>query len=52
MRALEAARALGSTENAEEILQSVAEKVENRQRQQPSKPSSTVRNDCYLMLFS
>ena len=34
VRALEAARALGSTENAEDILQSVAEKVESKQRQQ------------------
>lgn len=44
VRALEAAKALGSTESAEEILQAVAEKVEGRQRQQQTKASSTVRN--------
>ena len=42
VRALEAARALGSTECAEDILQSVAEKVETKQRQQ-NKANSTVR---------
>ena len=42
MRALEAAKALGSTESAEEILQSVADKIEVRQRQQQSKSSSSV----------
>ena len=44
MHALEAAKALGSTESAEEILQAVAEKVEGKQRQQHTKASSTVRN--------
>ena len=44
VRALEAAKALGSTESAEEILQAVAEKVEDKQRQQQTKASSTVRN--------
>lgn len=39
VRALEAAKALGSTDSAEDILQAVAEKIEDRQRQQPTKAS-------------
>ena len=43
VHALEAAKALGSTESAEDILQSVAEKIESKQRQQQQdKANSTV----------
>ena len=59
MRALEAAKALGSSESADDILQAVAEKVETKQRQQTNKASSTVRNvlmfnapTCMLLLGS
>ena len=47
VHALEAARALGSSENAEDILQSVAEKVETKQRQQQNKANSTVRTQLH-----
>ena len=49
VRALEAARALGSTENAEDILQSVAEKVENKQRQQQQQQQNKANSTTVKM---
>ena len=49
VRALEAARALGSTENAEDILQSVAEKVESKQRQQQQQQQNKANSTTVKM---